>query len=344
MTIWQSLTSPASYVLDRIQRLLALEFLETTVQKRHDDEGDSPKTAKQEDDETVYVYKHPQFATNHTVGRAGLLGCLLGTIWGIHVTGMGMLLHVMATTTTENRSEICGFSAVSLQMLTSWYFYIAALSIFHLLEFFITCLYNPTQASCESFLINHSKAYTAAILVASTEFWTRFWLHPSSSTWQLIGALVVVTAQCIRTLAMATCGESFHHFIQTKKRDNHILIKEGIYHYLRHPSYVGFFYYSIGTQVALGNVFSTLAFGLAGWAFFSKRIPYEERSLIKHFGYEEYYMYAQATYMGIPFISARGLDKPEEEEGIEQVWTKVDGSDADGTTQDGDSAVGKKTQ
>ena len=39
------------------------------------------------------------------------------------------------------------------------------LSTFHLLEFFITALYNPYVTSADSFLVNHSIAYTAAALV-----------------------------------------------------------------------------------------------------------------------------------------------------------------------------------
>jgi hypothetical protein len=75
---------------------------------------------------------------------------------------------------------------------------------------------------------------------------------------------------------------------------------------------------------------------MAGWAFFSRRIPYEERSLIHHFG-DDYYEYAKDTYICIPFISKRGLEPVDDEEdreseksdeGVEQVWTKVDGTEA----------------
>lgn len=40
----------------------------------------------------------------------------------------------------------------------------------------------------------------------------------------------------------------------------------------RHPSYVGFFYWAIATQLVLGNVVSTLAFAVVLGRFFSARI------------------------------------------------------------------------
>ena len=43
-----------------------------------------------------------------------------------------------------------------------------------------------------------------------------------------IGLAVLMPAQVIRTLAMVTAGESFNHLIQTKKKDNHVLITNGM--------------------------------------------------------------------------------------------------------------------
>jgi protein-S-isoprenylcysteine O-methyltransferase len=246
-------------------------------------------------------------------------------------------------------------------MAWTWCVYISAMCIFHLMEFFVTTLFNPTVVSSDSFLVNHSKPYTAAALLASTEFWIRFWWFPSSSSmtttatttsvsssiswscgwcwWSTgLGILLVAVSQVIRSAAMIQCGESFNHYIQTSKKDNHALVTNGIYEYLRHPSYVGFYYWSIGTQLVLNNRISTVLFALAGWSFFSRRIPYEEQSLVHLFG-DEYYQYALRTYVGIPFISKRGLIPPDdnddeddddnhgekkEEEGVEQVYHRTD--------------------
>eukprot|EP00980_Cylindrotheca_fusiformis_P020614 scaffold7679_cov134-Cylindrotheca_fusiformis.AAC.5 len=85
------------------------------------------------------------------------------------------------------------------------------------------------------------------------------------------------------------------------KKDNHVLITHGIYRYLRHPSYVGFYYWSVGSQVLLNNVISSILFGYASWMFFRRRIPFEERSLMHHFP-NEYAVYARQARIMIPFI------------------------------------------
>lgn len=71
--------------------------------------------------------------------------------------------------------------------------------------------------------------------------------------------------------------------------------------YLRHPSYFGWFYWSVGTQLVLCNPLCTLAYAGAAWYFFHDRIPYEEKLLVHFYG-EKYTKYAKSTVIGIPFI------------------------------------------
>jgi protein-S-isoprenylcysteine O-methyltransferase len=72
--------------------------------------------------------------------------------------------------------------------------------------------------------------YTAALLSSTIEFWTRFLLFPSfrSSSITIFGLGLVLLAQTCRSLAMATCGESFNHRIQTSKKKNHVLVTHGM--------------------------------------------------------------------------------------------------------------------
>jgi len=200
------------------------------------------------------------------------------------------------------------FIETRLILLWQWSAYVVALCTFHLTEFFVTVLYNPSVASADSFLINHSTAYTAAALSSWMEFWIRclffpHWFHGSTTiilvTW--MGLLGVIVAQTIRCVAMATAGESFNHYIQTSKKDNHKLITHGIYRYIRHPSYVGFYYWSIATQLLLGNVVHAVCYTIATWRFFQRRIAYEEESLNQFFP-DEYPMYVARSYTGIPFL------------------------------------------
>lgn len=240
---------------------------------------------------------HSQFATTRGLGRVALISCILGITWGVHATLLAVACFEMTGIMSSGLLQ-----GSRLQMLSLWCFYICSMIIFHLLEFFTTALYNPRVTSSESYLVNHSKAYTAAFIIAFLEFWTRFLLSPSASaTVFVVGALLVVCAQGIRTWAMVTCGESFNHLIQTSKKDNHVLVTHGVYKYLRHPSYVGFYYWSIATQMVLNNWFSTILFAVASLMFFRRRIPYEEESLLEHFP-DEYEAYARTTFVGIPFI------------------------------------------
>lgn len=49
-------------------------------------------------------------------------------------------------------------------------------------------------------------------------------------------------------------------------------IANGIYRWSRHPSYAGFFYWAVATQLLLGNIASTLGFVMVLNKFFSARI------------------------------------------------------------------------
>lgn len=208
-------------------------------------------------------------------------------------------------------SSFSFISNVRLQMLCQWCTYAMALCTFHLLEFFTTAIYNPSVASSESFLVNHSVPYTAAFLTSLLEFWTRFLLgwqysynYNNNIAWHtflFLALPMILVSQTLRSVAMATAGESFNHIIQTYRHDNHKLVTSGIYRYLRHPSYVGFYYWSVGSQLLLGNWLHATAFCVVSWRFFAIRIPYEEESLCKHFP-DEYPSYMKETWIGIPFM------------------------------------------
>lgn len=272
--------------MDRIQFILALDFLDQ----------------------------------QNSFGRVGVLGCCLGVVWGIHVSCGAFLLWISFTSSFNETRRVT--------MAWTWCFYITAMCTFHLLEFFVTAFYNPTVVDSDSFLVNHSKAYTVAAIVASAEFWVRFCFGNSRAatalskdvwwmTITMLGIVMVISSQIIRTCAMMKCGESFNHYIQALKKENHILVTDGIYRWFRHPSYLGFYYWSIGTQLVLHNPVSGLLFAIAGWKFFSQRIPYEERSLIRLFG-DRYYDYVMRSYIGIPFIPSIPKDEDEQRNSLLQ--------------------------
>ena len=231
----------------------------------------------------------------------------LGSTLGIHTTILTMLLVL-----DLNLNESIKF------LLIQWCTYICFIMTFHLSEFFVTACYNSSVVSADSFMVNHSKAYTIAMIISWVEFWIEF---SAVYTFEIqvnmifhihvvirwLGLLMLLFGQIMRTVSMATCGESFNHLIQNRKKDNHVLITRGVYAYFRHPSYVGWFYWSIGTQIVLMNPISVVAYALASWDFFRKRIPYEEITLTKHFG-SQYTVYVEGSWIGIPFIPRRYKD------------------------------------
>lgn len=84
-----------------------------------------------------------------------------------------------------------------------------------------------------------------------------------------------------------------------------------VYSYLRHPSYFGWFYWSVGTQLILCNPLCIIAYAIVSWKFFDGRIPFEENTLVKFYG-NEYREYARKTPIGIPFISTNSATSKDE--------------------------------
>jgi protein-S-isoprenylcysteine O-methyltransferase len=85
----------------------------------------------------------------------------------------------------------------------------------------------------------------------------------------------------------------------------------------RHPSYAGFFYWALGTQLVLQNPVSSIAYVFVLWKFFSRRIKgifvisapaasadfgtAEENALVLFFG-QDYENYRRRVGTKIPFI------------------------------------------
>lgn len=83
---------------------------------------------------------------------------------------------------------------------------------------------------------------------------------------------MLLGGQGIRTLAMAQAGTNFNHLVQSKKKQGHVLVTNGIYGWLRHPSYFGFFWWGLGTQLIMGNLVCLVGYAVVLWRFFSLRI------------------------------------------------------------------------
>eukprot|EP00128_Syssomonas_multiformis_P016724 Colp12_sorted_trinity150504_noHs@27704 len=215
----------------------------------------------------------------------------------------------------EGRIAICGFG-LGCTFVAGWaiYFfcdgwqawglYMAMLSFFHFSEYMTTALFNAKRLSLDSFLLNHSKEYQLAAVASWAEYFLERFLFPSFKEIRLItyvGFLIVLFGEGLRKTAMFTAGSNFSHIIQERKEESHQLVTEGVYSISRHPAYMGWFWWSVGTQVLLGNPLCTAAFAYASWQFFNDRIPYEEELLTRFFG-QRYMEYKSRVSTGIPFI------------------------------------------
>ncbi|OJJ50519.1 hypothetical protein ASPZODRAFT_197404 [Penicilliopsis zonata CBS 506.65] len=192
-------------------------------------------------------------------------------------------------------------------------FFLASLSLFHFLEYYVTARYNTRYASVSAFLLtSNGWAYNAAHTSAVVECIVASCLFPDSyTTWTapvygvkvhvVVGVVLMVLGQMVRTVAMAQAGSNFNHTVQVEHKEGHRLVTSGVYRLFRHPSYFGFFWWGLGTQLVLGNVVCFAVYAVVLWRFFHSRIEREERFLVLFFG-DEYRNYKQHTWVGIPGI------------------------------------------
>ena len=238
------------------------------------------------------------FVGNESMGKIGTTGFFLGFVGGFHFA-----LSLVSFITIINASE----AQVLPQWITTmfqWSLYMSLLCLFHFMEFFTTAVRQPSCLSYSSYVVNHSKQYTIAALASWLEFWLENYFarqYKQNYFCIQIGLILVLGGQGIRTLAMWTCGEYFDHQIMEQRKEGHMLVTSGIYSILRHPSYFGWFYWSVGTQILLCNPICTVIYTLASWQFFNSRIPFEEESLVRFYR-QSYIDYCKSTWIGIPFI------------------------------------------
>ncbi|ORZ08010.1 Isoprenylcysteine carboxyl methyltransferase family-domain-containing protein, partial [Lobosporangium transversale] len=182
--------------------------------------------------------------------------------------------------------------------------FLAALAIFHAFEYIAIALFNPTKLTLDSFLLNHSPEYTMATIGGVTEFLIELYFFPQLKTWgwlNKVGLIIVVIGQAARTLAMFSAKSNFSHYVEFYKEEHHVLVTDGIYSLLRHPSYFGFYYWALGSQLMMMNPICFVGYGAVLHYFFSDRIFQEEQLLIRFFG-QDYRDYKAKTKTGLPFI------------------------------------------
>ncbi|CAH0557943.1 unnamed protein product [Brassicogethes aeneus] len=182
--------------------------------------------------------------------------------------------------------------------------YMCVMAFFHFSEYIVISLIQPQELSTNSFLINHSPQYNIAAVTSWIEFFLEAYFLAEIKKYHWIsyfGLLVCILGELLRKISMLTAGTSFNHVVAYEKSSKHHLVTNGVYAWFRHPSYVGWFYWSIATQIVLINPFCILAYAAASWMFFNGRIIMEEITLLNFYG-QHYCDYQKKVSTGIPFI------------------------------------------
>lgn len=190
-------------------------------------------------------------------------------------------------------------------------FFIASLSLFHFLEFWTTSTANTANADVASFLLSsngaaYNVAHASALVECLLSHSLLYGYLPALPALPhyfllLTGLSLMVLGQTVRAQAMLTAGQSFSHIVAHTKKETHALITTGVYEHLRHPSYFGYFWWAVGTQLMCGNTICLLGYIIVLQRFFSRRIDGEEQLLVRFFG-DEYVGYRARSWVGIPFI------------------------------------------
>ena len=180
-----------------------------------------------------------------------------------------------------------------------------SLFVYHVSEYAIARAYNRATLSRSSFLF--STPYCVAMSFAVLEYALELVLAPELKRASATRGIKIAGLACatlgdgLRKAAQVTAGASFTHLIQTTKRREHELITHGVYRHIRHPGYLGWLVWCVGTQILLCNPIGAVGFAVAAWRFFKARVPFEEARLRAMFP-GEYAAYAARTRTWIPGI------------------------------------------
>jgi protein-S-isoprenylcysteine O-methyltransferase Ste14 len=89
--------------------------------------------------------------------------------------------------------------------------------------------------------------------------------------------------------------------ISLELREQHALVKTGVYRFIRHPMYSSFFLLAVGQALLLSNWLADAAGLLGAGAFYAFRIRREEEMMLESFG-DNYRAYMAETKQLIPWV------------------------------------------
>ncbi len=121
----------------------------------------------------------------------------------------------------------------------------------------------------------------------------------STSTSTFFGIFLFITGLVLRWTAILSLGKSFT--VQVAVKQDQRLKTNGVYRYIRHPSYTGILLYMIGLGMVMQNWICMLILFILPLIAILNRIAYEEKLLGDHFG-RDYTHYTGKSKKLIPWV------------------------------------------
>lgn len=131
-----------------------------------------------------------------------------------------------------------------------------------------------------------------------------YFLDDRAIRWEFAaaGALLYAAGVTLRFVAIRTLGRYFSTFVEI--RDEHRLVRDGPFRFMRHPNYAGLILEVAGFPL-LFNAWITLMLGVALFLpIVMARIDVEERMMVEKFG-EAYAEYRREVFGLIPLKKRR---------------------------------------
>jgi protein-S-isoprenylcysteine O-methyltransferase Ste14 len=127
----------------------------------------------------------------------------------------------------------------------------------------------------------------------------RFADYPFQPVLAWLGTAVFVASLCLFYRVHRELGRNWSDSLEV--REQHALVTEGLYRYVRHPMYTAFFMWAVAQALLLPNWVAGFS-GLVGFGtLFLFRVGREEQMMLESFG-EEYRAYMKRTARLIPGI------------------------------------------
>lgn len=144
------------------------------------------------------------------------------------------------------------------------------------------------------------------VISISIGYWLSFIIGSTSTGrinhWNALfvsGAILIITGLIIRINSIMTLKKQFTYTIT--KINNHKLIENGLYKYIRHPGYLGQLLIFTGVATSLSNWLSIILMIIPVFLGYIYRIKVEEKFMIRQLG-DEYIDYQKRTKKLIPAL------------------------------------------